>query len=151
LPGELPVEAEVPAIIAGTLESCLLEEVDDRWSSNDDDMESDNCAFVSLMFWNFESAAVVRRIVASRAAESLREKLFRSFFCSRNRIKSFRFSSSVCCADPDALPSARPSFMTSDPGWADEAALPLPLLLSSSPLLAPPDENLLLRWLKLLL
>ena len=49
LPGEEDVEIEVPATIGGTLESCLLEELDDRCSIKDEDIDSDSAAFESLM------------------------------------------------------------------------------------------------------
>lgn len=39
-----------------------------------------------------------------------------------------------------------------EPGWVEDVALPLPLLVwSSSVLFAPPEDNLARRWLKLLL
>jgi hypothetical protein len=49
LPGEDDVEAEVAATIGGTLESCRLEEVDDRCSINEEDIESDKAALESRM------------------------------------------------------------------------------------------------------
>ena len=81
-------------------------------------------------------------MVAAFADLSLRVKLFRSFFDSRSFRKSEMFSSSVFTS-PELPPV--PSFMVSDPRCADEERLPFPLLrLSSSVLLPPPVENLLL-------
>jgi hypothetical protein len=45
LPGDDEVEAEVAATIGGTLESCLLEELEER--CNDMDIESDRAALES--------------------------------------------------------------------------------------------------------
>ncbi len=48
-PGDEEVEIEVPATIGGTLESCRLEELEERCKRSDDDMESDKAALESLM------------------------------------------------------------------------------------------------------
>ena len=99
-PGEDDVDTEVPWIIGGTLDNCLLDELDDLCKIKDDDIESDSTVFESLIRWYFVKAAVVLRMDASRDAESLR-KLLRSFFCSRSRMKSLRLSSSVWGTDPE--------------------------------------------------
>jgi hypothetical protein len=88
-------------------------------------------------------------MVASLVALSLRLKLFKSFLDSSNFKKSDMFSSSVLTS-PELAPS--PSLSVSEPRCTEEVALPFPLLrLSSSVLLPPPEENLLLRCPKLLL
>lgn len=43
-PGDDAVDTEVPAIIAGTLDSCRLEEDEDRCSIVDEETESESCA-----------------------------------------------------------------------------------------------------------
>ena len=48
-PGDDEVDVEVPPIIGGTLGSCLLEDVDDRCRSRDDDMESESAVFESFI------------------------------------------------------------------------------------------------------
>ena len=68
LPGDDDIDIDVPATIAGTLDNWRLEELDDRFKRRDDDMESDKAAFVSLIRWNLDKAAVVRRVEASAAA-----------------------------------------------------------------------------------
>jgi hypothetical protein len=113
--------------MGGTLDSWRLEELEDRCKSKDEDIESDKTAFDSLMPRNLDRAAVVLRIEASRAAESSRLKLFKSFFCSSSRMKSLRLSSSVCGTDPE-LPPPCPSLIKSDSGCAEDEALCLPLL-----------------------
>lgn len=143
LPGDEEVDMDVPAIIGGTLESCRLEELDERCSNIEEDMESDNAAFESRIRWNLDKAAVVRRVEASTDAESLGAwKLLRSFFVSSSFRKSEILSSSVW-SDPELPP---PSARIPEPGWAtDDVRLVLPLLLlSSSVLLAPPDDSLAL-------
>jgi hypothetical protein len=147
LPGDEDVEAEVAATIGGTLESCLLEELEER--CNDMDIESDRAAFESRILWNRLRAAAVRRLDASAAEASAGVK--RSFFCSSILINSEMFWSSSWT---DAVfPTAVASAIRPDPGWfADEAALVLPLLpWSSSTFGAPPEESRARRWLKLLL
>jgi hypothetical protein len=143
-PGDDAVDIEVPAIMAGTLDKWRLDDEEERWSMVEDDTESESTACESLIRWYFPSWAVVFRIVASRAALSLRLKLLKSFLDSNSFRKSEIFSSSVLTS-PELVPS--PSFRVSEPRCTDEVALPFPLLkLSSSVLLPPPDENLLLRW-----
>lgn len=39
-PGDDAVDTEVPAIIAGTLDKCRLEEEDERWSMVEEDTDS---------------------------------------------------------------------------------------------------------------
>jgi hypothetical protein len=48
-PGDDAVEIEVPAIMAGTLDNCLLEEDEERWSMVEDDTESERAVCESLM------------------------------------------------------------------------------------------------------
>lgn len=48
-PGEEDVEIEVPATMGGTFDNCLLEDVDERGMSSEDDIESDKAALESLM------------------------------------------------------------------------------------------------------
>lgn len=96
LPGEEAVEIEVPATMGGTPESCLLEEVDERCKSIDDDIDSDSCAFESLIRWNRVNAAevaVVRRAVTSAEAEF--DVFKRSFLKSSIFRNSVMFSSSA--------------------------------------------------------
>ena len=40
---------EVPATIGGTLDSCLLDDADERCIRSEDDMESDSAALESLI------------------------------------------------------------------------------------------------------
>ena len=49
-PGDEEVDIEVPGTIGGTLDNWRLDEVEDRWRSNDDDMESESAALESLIF-----------------------------------------------------------------------------------------------------
>ena len=113
-PGEEEVEMEVPAIMGGTLESCLLDELDERWRRRDDDIESDKAALESLIRWNLERAAVVLLVADSAAAPPVGVwKLFRSFFWSSIFKKSEMLSSSVWI-DPELVPP--PSGRTPDPG-----------------------------------
>jgi hypothetical protein len=147
-PGDDEVEIEAPPTTSGTLESWRLDDDEDRCSSTEDDMESERALFDSRIFWNLERAADVRFVEASEPDGSVAvSKLLRFFFESSILTKSAMLSSSVG-TDPE-LPPGPASFKIPDPGWADEM-LPLPLLPSSSVLLAPPDESLPFRWLKLL-
>ena len=50
MPGDDEVEADVAATMAGTLESCREDDVEDRCSINEDDIESDKAAFASLIW-----------------------------------------------------------------------------------------------------
>jgi hypothetical protein len=149
-PGEDDVDMDVPATIGGTLDNCRLDELDERWSINDDDMESERAALESLIRWNRFKAADVLLVLASAPEESPEcWKLFRSFFKSSIFRNSPIFSSSSWI-EPELPPPASAS--TPEPGCADDAALPFPLLLlSSSTLLPPPDDSLALLLLKLLL
>lgn len=70
-PGDEAIDVEVPATIGGTLDNCRLDELDDRWSIKDVDMESDNAAFESRMRWNLDNAAVVLRVDASANVRSV--------------------------------------------------------------------------------
>ena len=57
LPGEEAVETEVPCTMGGTLESCLLEELEERCRSIEEFNESDSWVFESRMPLNLDSAA----------------------------------------------------------------------------------------------
>jgi hypothetical protein len=151
-PGEEDVDVDVPATIGGTLDNCRLDEVEERWRSRDDDIDSESAAFESLIFWNLERAAPGRLAEASALAASLgASKLFK-FFCLSSSFKKSDMSSSSVWTEPE-LPPCPPSMSIPEPGWAvEDARLPLPLLLlSSSVLLVPPDDNLALLCVKLLL
>jgi hypothetical protein len=148
-PGEEAVEKEVPAIMAGTLDSCRLDEDDERWSIVDAETDSASPVWESLMRWYLFSWAAVLCVLVVLAEMSAWVKLLRSFFVSRSFKKSEMFSSSVG-ASPELPPV--PSLKVPDPRCIDDDTLPFPLLRSSfSVLLPPPDENLLLLWPKLLL
>lgn len=138
----------MPATIGGTPESCLLEELDERCKSKEDDIESERAALESLMRWNRVKAAlvaVVRRAAASRVVGF--EGFSRSFFKSSIFKNSEIFSSSAWM-DSALVPVASAS--RPEPGWAEDVALALPLEVSSSALI-PPEEGLPRRWLKALL
>lgn len=138
--------------MVGTLESCLLDEQDERCNKREDDIDSDKAAFESLIRWNLCNAAAVRRVNAPAAVLSPGSlKLFKSFFWSSNFKKSEILSSSVAIESELAPP---PSANTSDPGCAvDELTLAFPLLVLSSSvlLLPPPDESFAFLCPKLLL
>lgn len=149
-PGDEAVEIEVPEIIGGTPDSCLLEDVDERCKCIDDDIESDRTALESRMRWNRARAADVD--VGRRAPDSVDVDLvgfMRSFRVSSNFRNSEMFSSSAW-NDSALVPVASAS--KPEPGWTfDEAALALPLELSSSVLVVPAVEGRPRRWLKELL
>lgn len=147
-PGEDDVERDVPATMGGTLESCLLEDIEDRWRCRDEDIESDNAAFESLMRWNRDKAAEVFLLAAAESEESVGVR--RSFFPSSILRNAEIFSSSVCT---ESAPPTSPSARTPEPGWTvEDVTLAFPLeLFSSSVLLAPPDDGLPLLWLNELL
>lgn len=146
-PGDDAVEAEAAPIIGGTLDNWRLDVDDDRCNKRDDDIESDNAALESLIFWNLERVAVGRLSVPLASLDG--RKLLRSFFRSSILRKSPILSASVGSEEaPTPVPA---SFRILDPGWAEEEVrLPLPLLFSSSVLLAPPEERRPFRWPKLL-
>lgn len=150
LPGLLEVLALVPAIMGGTAESWREEELELRWSSKEEERLSDRAAVESLIPRYLCSAVAVRRMLASRDAESVLLNDFRSFFCSSKLMKSRKLSSSVGGMLPEE--PAAGSLITSEPCRADEEADALPELsaFSSSPLL-PPEEKRERRWEKLLL
>lgn len=54
-PGDDDADIEVAATMAGTLESCRLDELNDRCNSVDEDIDSVNAWFDSLIVWNFKS------------------------------------------------------------------------------------------------
>ena len=80
-PGDEDVEREVAATMGGTLASCLLEELDDRCISCEDEIDSDKAALESRILWNLVRAALVLRVAASDGllCGDVR-KLLRSFF-----------------------------------------------------------------------
>jgi hypothetical protein len=49
LPGDDDVDMDVAATIGGTLDNCRLEELDERWRCNDEDMDSVNALLESRM------------------------------------------------------------------------------------------------------
>lgn len=141
LPGDEDVEADVAATMGGTLESWREDELDERWSIRDEDRESDKAALESRIRWKRLRAAAVRRVLFSaEPASSLEWR--RSFFVSRSLRKSWMLSSSSCM-DPELAGPVAASVSSPDPGWADEAALALPLLFWSSSVLlvVPPDDR----------
>lgn len=90
------METEAPATIGGTPESCLLEALDERCRSRDDDIDSERAAFESRIRWNRVSAAlvtVVLRATASRLDKF--EGLNKSFRKSSIFKNSEMFSSSA--------------------------------------------------------
>ena len=48
-PGEEDDDTEVPVTIGGMLDSCRLEELEDRFKTKEEDRDSDNTAFDSRM------------------------------------------------------------------------------------------------------
>lgn len=54
-PGEDDTDMEVAATIGGTLDSCLLEELDERCNIVDDDIDSVKALCDSRIDWNLES------------------------------------------------------------------------------------------------
>ena len=80
-PGEVELDKDVAATMGGTLDSWRLEELDERWSMSDEDIESDSAALESRSRWNLDKAALVRFVDASTAWESDGVwKLLSSFF-----------------------------------------------------------------------
>jgi hypothetical protein len=149
-PGDEAVEIDVPEIIGGTPESCLLEDVEERCKCIDDDMESDSAALESRMRWNRARAAEVAvgfRWPDSRDVELLR---FMRSFVESSIFKNSEIFSSSAWKDSALVPvtsASRP-----EPGCTlDEAALALPLELSSSFLAMPAEDGRPRRWLKELL
>jgi hypothetical protein len=136
----------VAATIGGTLESCRLEELDDRCKIFDEDIDSVNALFESRIDWNFESWALVLFVDASPPGS----KLCRVFLLS-NSFKNSEILSSSVCKEPELPPP--PSARIPEPGCKEEEMLCLPLLFwsSSTSLLAPPNDERPRRWLKLLL
>ena len=92
LPGDEDVEAEVAATIGGTLDNWRLEELDERWSINDEDMDSDSTALESRIRWKRVNAAEVLLVEASIPAAL--DGVRRSFLVSNILRKSEIFSSS---------------------------------------------------------
>lgn len=150
-PGEEAVEIEVPATIGGTPDSCLLEEVEERWICMEDVMESERAAWDSRMPRKRAKAApgaVALRALCSREGVPV-ERFIKSLLVSSIFKKSEMFSSSACI-DSALVPVASAS--RPEPGWTlDDAALAFPLELSSSILAVPPEDGRPRRWLKELL
>jgi hypothetical protein len=139
LPGDDDVDMDVAATIGGTLDSCRLDELDDRCRKFDEDIDSVSALLDSRIDWNFESWAVVLLVDASPEGS----KLCRFFLLSNNFKKSEILSSSVC-KEPELAP---PSAIIPEPGWAEEDKLCLPLLpwSSSTNLLPVPNDDLARR------
>ena len=55
LPGDEAVDTDVPAIMAGTLESCRLDDDDDRCNMVDEETESESAAWESLRRWYLDN------------------------------------------------------------------------------------------------
>lgn len=111
----------------------------------EDDIDSENIALASFIFWNRVKAAAVLLVLASTADELSGES--KSLFKSSNFKKSEILSSSACI-DPEPPASAR----IPELGWAaEELPLTLPLEALSSSSLFTPEESRPLRWLKELL
>lgn len=146
-PGDEAVDMEVPEIIGGTPDSCLLEDVDERCKCIDDDIESDSAAFESRMRWKRARAAEVE--VGRLKPDSSDVELLgfmRSFLVSSIFKNSEIFSSSAW-NDSALVPVASAS--KPEPGCTfDEAALALSLELSSSVFIVPPVDGRPRRWLK---
>ena len=70
LPGLDEVETEVAATIGGKDDSWRDEELDERWSICEEEIESESAALESRILWNRFNAAVVRLVEASAAAAS---------------------------------------------------------------------------------
>lgn len=110
MPGEEDVDIEVAVTIGGTLDSCRLDELDDRCNIVDDDMDSVKALLDSLIDWNRESCALVRLA----DAEPEVSKLCKVFLLSSSFKNSEMLSSSVC-RDPELAP-APASARTPEPG-----------------------------------
>ena len=127
LPGDDEVDMDVPATIGGTPDSCRLEEPEDRCNINDDDMESDKAAFESLIRWKRCNAAAVLLVFASAAAEDAGD---RRSFCNSNILRKPEiFSPSSSATEPELPPPVAASAINPEPGWAEDVALALPLLV----------------------
>lgn len=140
LPGLDEVDTEVAGTIGGTDESWRDDELDERWSICEDEMDSERAALESRILWNRFRAAVVLLVDASAAAASW--GVSRSFFRSSILRKSEMFSSSSCI-DPE-LPPLFASAISPDPGCcAEDVPLTLPLLFWSSSILVvfPPLDS----------
>ncbi len=121
------MEIDVPATIGGTPDSCRLEEADDLCIIIDEDIESDSTALESRILWNRFNAAVVLLVFASTAVDDA--GLRRSFCVSSIFKNDEMFSPSSSPIEPELPPAGAASVMRPDPGCAEEAALPLPLLV----------------------
>jgi hypothetical protein len=127
LPGEDEVEIDVPATMGGTPDSCRLEETEDLCIMTDEDMESESTAFESRILWNRFNAAVVLLVCASAVAD---DAGVRRSFCDSNIFKNDEiFSPSSSPIDPELPPAGAASVIKPEPGWAEDVALPLPLLV----------------------
>ena len=122
-PGDDDVEIDVAATMGGTLDSCRLEEVDDRCKSIDEVNDSVRMLCDSRIDWNLVNCDVVRLVAASLPPCW---KLGKFLLLSRTLRKSEMLSSSVC-KDPE-LPAVA-SANIPDPGCAeDDDRLCFPLL-----------------------
>jgi hypothetical protein len=147
-PGDDDADIEVAATIGGTLDKCRLEELDDRCRMFEDDIDSVNALFDSLIDWNLDSCALVLFVDASPPGSKLC-----SVFLLSSSLRNSEILSSSVCKEPE-LPPALASASIPEPGCTEEDRLCLPLLFWSSSttnLLAPPNDDLTRRWLKLLL
>lgn len=87
---------DVPATMGGTPDSCLLEELDERWRCREDDIESESAALESRIRWNRDKAAVVAVVLRLGASTLLELAGFiRSFRRSSILRNSEMFSSSA--------------------------------------------------------
>lgn len=87
---------DVPATIGGTLDNCLLEDIDERWRCREDEIESDKTAFESRMRWKRAKAAEVPVGFRGPGSSEVELDVFiRSFLESSIFRKSEMFSSSA--------------------------------------------------------
>jgi hypothetical protein len=148
-PGDDAVEIEVPEIIGGTPESCLLEEVDERCKCIDDDIESESAALESLMRWNRPRATEAEVGFRWPSWVDVELLVFMRFFPLSSSFRNSEIFSSSAWKDSALVPVSSAS--RPEPGCTfEEAALTLPLE-SSSVLAVPPVDGRPRRWLKELL
>jgi hypothetical protein len=121
-PGEDDTDIELAATIGGTLDSCRLDELEDRCKSVDDDIDSVRALLDSRINWNFESWALVLLVDASPEGSKLCK-----FFLLSNNFKNSEMLSSSVCKEPELAP-ALASASIPDPGCMDDDKLCFPLL-----------------------